>query len=165
VGRTYVCFRTPVSQIIARLAVSLPGIPTLWFGLLADQEEYSCGDCESWRYEADLPKRDSKQADHADENQVNGKQQHSNVVFHVNGDWLSRSKTREFGGDFLPHAPQFPRGAGQLILVLPCRAPEIAIGQTGILLLHPVFDLIPCATEFGFSHTGVESQRVRRLDV
>ena len=50
---------------------------------LPDQETHSCGDRESWRDQMQLSQRDSKYADYSDEDQVNGEQQHSDVLFHV----------------------------------------------------------------------------------
>lgn len=49
---------------------------------LADQKANSRGDGESRGEKVELSKRDSKDADDADEDQVNREQEHSDVLFH-----------------------------------------------------------------------------------
>ena len=74
------------SQRVAGLRVSkFAGSPGTLPSSLADQQAHSRCDCQSRRHEAELSQRDSKYADDSDENQVNGEQQHSDVLFHVGG--------------------------------------------------------------------------------
>jgi len=51
-------------------------------GSLPDQQADSRSDGENRRHKAELPKRDPKGTDDADDNQINREEEHSDVLFH-----------------------------------------------------------------------------------
>ena len=71
-------------------------------GLFPDQETHACGDGESRRDDMKLSQRDSKYADDSDEDQVNGEQKHSEVLFHVNKGRGFVPKNDRLPCEFLP---------------------------------------------------------------
>jgi len=61
-----------------RLACAKPH----WIGSLSDQQADSRDDRENRRHKTELPERDPKGADDADQDEVNREEEHSDVLFH-----------------------------------------------------------------------------------